>query len=186
MKKVLTLILVLLLSIAVIGCSKTPGDADPGKVVEPREDVDPVKDEDNSTVIYENTQYGFSFSLPEGWRNYEIRSEQWEGLPLGEDSNDSKDVETGPLISIRHPEWTSADQRQDIPIMIFTLDQWESLEKEEFHIGAAPMGPKELAHNSKYVFALPARYNYAFPKGYEEVEKILEGNPLQANENIDM
>ena len=70
--------------------------------------------------------------------------------------------------------------------MIFTLDQWESLEKEEFHIGAAPMGPKELAHNSKYVFALPARYNYAFPKGYEEVEKILEGNPLQANENIDM
>ena len=64
MKKVLTLILVLLLSIAVIGCSKTP-DADPGKVVEPREDVDPVKDEDNSTVIYENTQYGFSFSLPE-------------------------------------------------------------------------------------------------------------------------
>lgn len=48
------------------------------------------------------------------------------------------------------------------------------------------MGPKELARNSKYLFALPARYNYAFPTGYEEVEKILEGNPLQANENIDM
>jgi len=43
---------------------------------------------------------------------------------------------------------------------------------------AAPMGPKELARNTKCVFALPARYNYAFPAGYEEVEEILENNPL--------
>jgi hypothetical protein len=28
------------------------------------------------------------------------------------------------------------------------------------------------------VFALPARYNYAFPTRYEEVEKILSSNPL--------
>lgn len=61
-----------------------------------------------------------------------------------------------------------------------------TLEQEDFHIGAAPIGPKELARNSNYVFALPARYNYAFPTGYEEVEKILEGYPLQANKNIDM
>jgi len=141
--------------------------------------------EDTSSVILKNTQYGFTFPLPESWKEYKIITQEWQGLSLA-DSNEGEVVETGPIISIRHPKWTSEDQRQDIPIMIFTLDQWKSLEQEEFHIGAAPMGPKELARNSKYVFALPARYNYAFPTGYEEVEKILEGNPLQANENIDM
>jgi hypothetical protein len=141
--------------------------------------------EDDSAVNYENTRYGFSFSLPEGWKDYQIITEKWEGLSLAE-SNEGEVAETGPMILIRHPEWTAAKQRQDIPIMIFTLTQWKSLEQEEFHIGAAPMGPKELARNSKYVFALPARYNYAFPAGYEEVEKILEGDALQANENIDM
>ena len=83
-------------------------------------------------------------------------------------------METGELISIRHPEWTSQNQRQDIPIMIFTLIQWTSLQQGEFHIGAAPIGPKELGRNTSYVFALPARYNYAFPEGYEEVESILD------------
>ncbi len=78
----------------------------------------------------------------------------------------------------RHPEWTSEIPRQDIPIMIFTLSQWDALQRQEFHIGAAPIGPKELGRNSNYVFALPARYNFAFPKGYEEVEDILEDNPL--------
>ncbi len=38
--------------------------------------------------------------------------------------------------------------------------------------------------NKIYVFALPARYNYAFPTGFEEVEDILENYSLQANENI--
>ena len=141
--------------------------------------------EDASSAVYNNTQYGFTFSLPESWKDYKIITEEWEGLSLA-DSNEGEVVETGSIISIRHPKWTSEEQRQDIPIMIFTIDQWKSLEQREFQIGAAPMGPKELARNSKYVFALPARYNYAFPMGYEEVEKILEGNPLRANEDIDM
>jgi len=47
---------------------------------------------------------------------------------------------------------------------------------------AAPVGPKELGSNSKYVFALPARYNYEFLEGYEEVEAILESNPLKVIE----
>jgi len=66
--------------------------------------------------------------------------------------------------------------------MIFTRAQWNSLQRGDFHIGAAPIGPSELARNSKYVFALPARYNYAFPIGFEEVEIILKNNPLQAYE----
>ena len=63
--------------------------------------------------------------------------------------------------------------------MVFTTIQWNSLQENKFHIGAAPIGPKELGSNAKYVFALPARYNFAFPTGYEEVEEILENNPLQ-------
>ncbi|MDP1086626.1 hypothetical protein Q6245_30140, partial [Klebsiella pneumoniae] len=68
-----------------------------------------------------------------------------------------------PMISIRHPDWTSQNPRQDIPIMIFTLAQWNMLQQDEFHIGAAPINPSELGRNTSYVFARPARYNYAFP-----------------------
>jgi hypothetical protein len=65
--------------------------------------------------------------------------------------------------------------------MVFTLEQWNSLQQEKFHIGAAPIGPSELGRNNSYVFALPARYNFSFLKGYEEVESILNTHPLQAN-----
>lgn len=128
-------------------------------------------------IVYKNTRYGFSFSLPESWKGYTIVKSEWEGLSL-ERADKSKVVERGPIISIRHPEWTAQNPRQDIPIMIFTHAQWNSLQKGKFSVGAAPVGPTEIDRNRSYVFALPARYNYAFPTGYEEVEKILEGNPL--------
>ena len=131
-------------------------------------------------ITYENTQYGFKFSLPASWKGYTIISDKWEGMAV--DDNGGRMAATGPVISIRHPEWTSKNPRQDIPIMVFTPDQWNALQKDEFHIGAAPIGPCELGRNSEYVFALPARYNFAFPEGYEEVEKILDGNPLKPQE----
>lgn len=136
--------------------------------------------EENTTIVYRNIEYSFTFSLPESWKGYTIVMDKWEGLAVG-DSMGDKIVETGPILSLRHPQWTKENPRQDIPIMVFTLTQWEALQQEKFHIGAAPIGPKELARNTKYVFGLPARYNYAFPTGYEEVEKILESNPLQAD-----
>jgi len=103
-------------------------------------------------------------------------TDQWEGTAIGA----AKIAATGPLLSIRHPKWTSQNPRQDIPIMVFTLAQWNSLQQDKFHIGAAPINPSELGRNNKYVFALPARYNFAYPTGYEEVEQILNGKPLQA------
>lgn len=131
---------------------------------------------------YANTQYGFNFSLPDSWKGYTIVSGTWEGLSIG-GQNGEIIVESGPLISIRHPRWTTQSPRQDIPIIVFTLIQWNSLQQGKFHIGAAPIGPSELGRNSSYVFALPARYNFSFSKGYEEVENILKGNPLQATKN---
>lgn len=138
--------------------------------------------EEADSSVYKNTQYGFNFHLPKNWNNYTTITDKWDGLSLS-DLQNGKIVENGPIIYIRHPQWTFQNKRQDIPIMIFTIKQWDSLQKEEFHIGAAPIGPGELGRNSKYVFALPARYNFAFPTGYEEVENILKSKPLYPTEN---
>lgn len=123
-------------------------------------------------VKYENKQYGFDFYLPEDWKGYSIVEEKWEGRS-GADL-----VETGPQLLIRNPAWTQKDPHQDIPVMIFTIEQWNALQSEKFFISAAPIGPSVLGSNSEYIFALPPRYNYAFPTGYEEVEKIMSGSPL--------
>ncbi len=131
-----------------------------------------------SIIEYKNTQYGFTFSLPLTWQGYSIAGDKWEG----EASVQGSDVvvEQGPMILIRRPKWTSVNPRQDILIMVFTISEWNELQQEKFHLGAAPIGPGELGRNSKYVFALPARYNVAFPPGFEEVEEILENHPLKA------
>lgn len=137
-------------------------------------------DAETNAIVYNNDQYGFSFALPEGWAGYTIVAEEWEGF---DPEAPGAAAAQGPTIIIRHPQWKAEKPRQDIPILVFTHAQWEAMEEGKFHIGAAPIGPRELDRNGKYVFALPARYNFAFPEGYEEVEAILETNPLQANEN---
>ncbi|MBP3964089.1 hypothetical protein [Paenibacillus lignilyticus] len=127
------------------------------------------------SAVYENTQYGFRFTLPDSWKGYTIVTDKW----TGQDATDGKAVESGASIGIRHPEWTADKPRQDIPIYVFTIDQWNALQQEKFFIGAAPVGPSELTRNDKYVFALPARYNFAYLDGYQEVEDILKDNPIQ-------
>jgi hypothetical protein len=135
------------------------------------------------TVSYNNSSiYGFSVSLPVDWRGFSVVNSMWEGFAVKEGT--SKVVQTGPMISLRNPKWTSKAPMQDIPIMIFTINQWNSLQRDEFHIGAAPVNPSELGRNNKYVFALPARYNFAFLPGYKEVETILKGKPLKTT-NLD-
>jgi hypothetical protein len=132
-----------------------------------------------TSIEYRNADYGFTFSLPESWKGYSIVAQQWEGFPDNTNGPDQGNAPVyGPEILIRHPQWTSANPRQDIPIMVFTLVEWEQVQQAKLTVGAAPIPPSELGRNAIYVFALPARYNYAFPTGYEEVEKILEGNPL--------
>ena len=130
--------------------------------------------------VYKNTKYGFSVTLPESWRGYTIVNDEWDGYKDTANISQQNASEVGPLIFIRHPKWTEDVQRQDIPVMVFTIDQWNKIQNDEFHIGAAPINPSELGRNAKYVFALPARYNFAFPVGYEEVDQILESKPLKA------
>lgn len=153
--------------------SNQPTPADQPKV-EQDENAQNQNQNHPDTVMYDNNEYGFTFTLPKSWEGYQIVQDSWEGL-----SAEGKIIENGKIILIRHPLWTKDKPRQDIPIMIFTQEQWFSLEKDEFHIGAAPIGPTKLGENNQYVFALPARYNFAFLEGYEEVETILQNNPIQ-------
>ncbi len=136
----------------------------------------------SNAVEYVNTQYGFRFVLPEDWKGYSIVASTWEGYAIG--PNGDVPSERGPEISIRNPKWTQKKPYQDIPIMIFTLAQWDETQRDKFHIGAAPINPLKLNFNARYVFALPARYNYAFPAGFEEVDKIISGHPLKPLEPV--
>lgn len=160
----------MILSISMFACTSQGTGTQPDQ-------SQPANNNEATSIVYKNTEHGFNFTLPVSWEGYSIVSSEWEGIALTEEDNDQLS-EKGPIISIRHPQWTVEIPRQDIPIMIFTLDQWSSLQKEEYHIGAAPIDPEELGRNDKYVFALPARYNFAFPVGFEEVEEIMSSNPL--------
>lgn len=200
MKRLLLYAFILLLIFSLIGCSNAvnkvqsntgaeqnsvsqQNDNSSGKAVPPQNNVSnekPVVNNAAGPIVYKNAQYGFSFSLPESWKGYKVITDKWEGLAIGGAQGEAV-VESGPMISIRHPQWTAENPRQDIPIMVFTMSQWNSLLQNKFHIGAAPIGPSELGRNTEYVFALPARYNFAFPTGYEEVEAILQGKPLQTD-----
>ena len=133
-----------------------------------------------NNIEYKDSHYGFWITLPKSWERYSVFQDEWEGYSLTEISLQGQVVtEHGPLISLRHPDWTDETPRQDIPIMVFTLKQWGDLQVDKFHIGAAPIGPSELGRNSKYVFAVPARYNYAFPTGFEEVDELIKGDNLK-------
>jgi len=149
----------------------------PGKKEPPSSDSNKTK-----TIVYTNKKFGFSFSLPESWKGYSIVVGEWEGG----DGRTYRAGEAmpppvkGPLISIKHPLSTKENPRQDIPIMVFTKAQWDSVEEEKLIVSAAPIGPSELGRNEKYVFELPARYNYALITGWEEAEDIMQHHPLQA------
>ncbi len=135
----------------------------------------------SAVVEYRNEHYGFGLALPASWQGFSVRVNEWEAFSLTSEGTSSI-VARGPQIAIIHPRSTPTKPRQDIPIMVFTTAQWEHLQRGEWHIGAAPINPSELGRNSRYVFALPARYNYAFPEGYEEVEAILRSRPLRTFE----
>lgn len=90
MKKILLFVLILLLSTSLFGCMN--GRSGP-QVKEETQQTDKIDKEADSNV-YQSTQYGFSFSLPESWKGYTNVTDEWEGLAIG----GSKAIETGPLI----------------------------------------------------------------------------------------
>src|SRR3989344_4041533 len=117
-------------------------------------------------IVYKNNQYGFSINLPASWKGYTILNRQWEGWAI----EAMNIVDHGPIITLRHPLWTEANPREDMPVMVFTPARWALIQQEKMSVGAAPVSPSMLGQNSKYVLALPARYNYDYRTGWEEVD----------------
>ena len=191
MKTVLRVALIYLFAALLTGCAGANSSNDPTPAVTEQPLATPLSNEPEHTfdpqnagkVTMYNTQYGFVFLLPETWQGYTIVETTWEGTAASGELS-GKIAASGPEIIIRHPNWSQETPRQDIPILVFERTQWEALEKETFHLGAAPIPPLELGRNSRYVFALPARYNYEYLFGYEEVESILSSQPLKTIEPL--
>ena len=126
------------------------------------------------TIEYRNAHCGFSFTLPRSGEGFSILQQTWQG-----DNGSSIVLERGPEITFRNPRRAVDNPWQDIPIMVFTRVQW-AVADEKISVNAAPVPPSPLGHNRKYVFALPARFNYGDAAGQQEVQEILSQYALHA------
>jgi hypothetical protein len=129
-------------------------------------------------ITYTNNVYGFTFSLPADWQGYAIVTSTWNGN--GDETCPATGCPpvTGPEVLIRNPQWTAANPWQNIPILVFTHSEWDAVASGTLITSAAPIPPSDLGENTNYVFALPARYDYAYPNGWQEVESIIQSDPL--------
>ncbi len=128
-----------------------------------------------SSAVYNNADYGFRFTLPDTWKGFTVINNIWEGNPLTATAT----KQTGAKLLIRNPKWTTELPYQDIPVLVFTLVQWNSYLSGNFSISAAPIAAAELGRNNMYVFALPPRWNFDYSEGYLEAENIVKSNPLK-------
>jgi hypothetical protein len=129
-----------------------------------------------ATIVYRNNVYGFCFRLPADWKGYTIVTETWSGTVF-----DTGQKESGPQLLIRNPKWTKEKPFQDIPIMVFTPAEWQLVKAVTMSVSAAPIGPSELGHNSRYVFALPPRWTGFYDAlGQDELNSWMQQNRLQA------
>ncbi len=133
--------------------------------------IDPA----TAPVVYHNADYGLTFTLPADWRGYTVLMQKWEGSDYVPAHDRAEVVAHGPMIILRHPQWTSENPRQDIPIDVFTRDQWDGLHAGRFEVGVGGY-EREFEHNERYVFAVSSRFDWGELKGREETEKIVDHN----------
>jgi hypothetical protein len=131
--------------------------------------------------VYTNTQFGLRISLPDSWQGYGVTMFEWVATDFTT-SGAEQEAGRGPKVHIVHPLVAGGNPRQDIPIMVFTLEQWGHVsgQNSNWSVSAAPIPPTELARNSRYVFALPARYNFVSLPGWEEVDELLRNGAVSA------
>ena len=110
-----------------------------------------------SEVDYRNEQYGFGMTFPSDWSGYSVIAGTWHGQ-THDDQGETIGTYTGPEIIMRHPQWTAAAPWQDIPVLVFTHDEWALVEQQKLGVSAAPITPSKLGENAKFVFALPPRW----------------------------
>lgn len=141
----------------------------------PSDDTVVITDPNTTSIIYKNTEYGFNFSLPKNWQGYSIVKDAWKGNLLT-----GTEAQSGPKLLIRNPKWTASAPYEDLPILVFTIPQWEAYLAEKFSVSAAPIKASELGRNNVYVFALPPRWDFDYSLDYKEAQDIIKENPLRA------
>jgi hypothetical protein len=127
-----------------------------------------------SAVGYRNEQYGFGMTFPSDWSGYSVVADTWHGQTQ-DDQGETTGTYTGPEIILRHPQWAAAKPWQDIPVMVFTHDEWALVEQQKLGVSAAPITPSKLGENAKFVFALPPRWiGFVDTLGQDEAGKVPE------------
>lgn len=130
----------------------------------------------DARILYHNAEYDFTFTLPASWSGYSVLVQQWEGQSYLAAADNAVVTEHGPVIVLRHPQWTAEDHYQDIPIQVFTRSQWEDHHLGKFSIGAGGF-QDEIGQNPKYVFAISSRFNADDSvKGWQEATEIVGEN----------
>jgi hypothetical protein len=167
-------VLVLLIGIGAYAFYSSNKTNDVPVATNPTPTPTPTQTPTDTSVTYTNNKYGFTFSLPADWKGYSVVQKTWNGTP----QNSATAPQTGPTLLLRNPNWTSAVHYEDIPIMVFTLAQWNSYTAGNFMTSAAPFPATELGRNNTYVFALPPRWDYDYSQGYQEADAIMKTNPL--------
>jgi hypothetical protein len=129
-------------------------------------------------LVYRNGTYGFSIALSDDWKGYTVTTERWDGQ-IFDAAGDVSGSDSGPKIVLHYPGESAKTPHEAMPVMVFTIAQFNLTKAGDIggapfmSVSAAPFGPQELARNSKYVLALPARYNYDFAPGYEQVDVLV-------------
>ena len=130
--------------------------------------------ENSDEQTYVNNSFGFSIGLPESWSGYTVNQIKEDIYDIsGKTTTNNGVVDSFQVIELHHPLESADNPREVMPIMIFTLTQWAHIENQEWSVGAAPIPPSFLGQNSQWIMALPARYNYDFKPGWEEVDQLV-------------
>jgi hypothetical protein len=127
-------------------------------------------------IRYHNSQYDFTFYLPASWQRHSILTQQWEGETYLPEKDKDVVLARGPIIVLRNPQWKTNNLYQDIPIYIFTRQQWEDIHLGKYDAEGAGGIIYELWHNDKYVFGMHSRYNWHELSGFKEVADIVNQN----------
>jgi hypothetical protein len=125
-------------------------------------------------VEYRNEQYGFGMTFPSDWKGYSVVAGTWQGRTQDE-QGETTGTYAGPEFLLRHPQWTADAPWQDLPVMVFTHEEWALVEQEHLAVSAAPIGPGKLGENAQFVFALPPRWiGFLDTLGQDEAAKVPE------------
>ena len=129
----------------------------------------------NLPLRYHNAQYDFTFFLPSDWEGYSVKTEPWQADLRSADYQKVIGTEHGPILIFRHPRWKAGNLYQDIPILVFTRNQWDAVIPQRLFVGAGGT-IDEISHSAGFVFGINSRHNWTELEGWEQTGRIVQQN----------